>query len=180
MPIAHFAQCARDDTFLCRNILEHKFLLTDYDWRNKDVSSTEDREDGGDDRCRYHQTLRQRAHPVKVDEKCNFNESVDRPHGKVGHEANPRQPTDEEKNYILALVGSPLPVMSQNHHRVGQSLVQDHSDQPEGKEDRAGRAVDVSWDHVDPGCKHQISTIRRAVGLGFYPAQSFFPGVWTW
>ena len=72
------------------------------------VISTEDREDGGDDCCRYHQTLRQRAHPVKVDEKCNFNDSVDGPHGKVGHQDNPvdRQQIRRELTYQpwLALI----------------------------------------------------------------------------
>ena len=57
------------------------------------VISTEDREDGGDDRCRYHQTLRQRSHPVKVNEKCYLNDSVDGPQGEVGHQDNPRQQT---------------------------------------------------------------------------------------
>ena len=50
----------------------------------------------------------------------------------------------------------PQPVMSQNHDWVGQTIVQEYSDQPDGEVERADSAVDVSWDHVDPGCKHQI------------------------
>ena len=44
--------------------------------------------------------------------------------------------------------------MSQNHHWVGQSFVLDHSHQPEDEKYRAGNAVDVSWEDVDPRCKH--------------------------
>ena len=57
------------------------------------LSLTKDRDNGGEDRCGDDQTLRQSVHPVKVDEKCYFNDSVGRPHGKVGHESNPRQKT---------------------------------------------------------------------------------------
>ena len=46
--------------------------------------------------------------------------------------------------------------MSQNHDWVGQTLVQEYSDQPDGEVERADSAVDVGGDHVDPGCKHQI------------------------
>ena len=92
----------------------------------KALISTEDRGEGGEDRGGGQQTLRQRVHPVKVDEKYNLDDPVDGPHGKVGDE------------------GHPLPVMSQDHHWVGQPFVLQHSHQPEGEEYRAGNTVHVS------------------------------------
>ena len=61
--------------------------------------------------------------------------------------------------------------MSQDHHWVGQPLVQDHPHQPDGEEDRAGDAVDVGRDHVDPGYKHQINHQSVVVTVGFDPTQ---------
>ena len=52
---------------------------------------TEDREAGGQDGGGGHPILRHSVHPVKVDEKYNFYDSVSGPHGEVCHEGNPRQ-----------------------------------------------------------------------------------------
>ena len=64
--------------------------------------------------------------------------------------------------------------MSQNHDWVGQTLVQDHSHQPEGEEDRVGDAVDVGRDNVDLGCKNPKNKQTRRYTL-ILPSAVFLP-----
>ena len=53
----------------------------------------------------------------------------------------------------MKVVTIPLPVMLQYDQGVGQSLAEDHSHQPDGKEGRAGKAVDATCDHTQLGCR---------------------------
>ena len=88
-PSDHSVQCATDCFFLGRNTQLHRPLGPRIRIEEVKLRFTENREDGGEDRCGGYQTVRQRAHQLKVDEKCDFNDSVGRPQGKVGHESNP-------------------------------------------------------------------------------------------
>ena len=67
--------------------------------------------------------------------------------------------------------------MGEHHHGVGQAGVQQDPDQPEGEENRAGDAVDVSGDDVDPGWSTKSGEKTKCGNA--HPVQSSSRQAWS-
>ena len=119
---------------------------------------TKHREGGGGDGSDGDQGLRKRVRPFKVDEICYLYDSIDGPHGEVCGTSNPRH---KIVICVLCVMNWPVPVVSQNHQGVGQTWVQQDSQEPEGEQDWEGQAVDVSCDQVDFGCTTKCGSFRH-------------------